>query len=434
MIELVAILGLILVNGVFAGAEIAILTLRKTRLQQLIDAGSGPALRIRDLRNHPERFLASVQIGITVVGAAAAALGGATSTPLLESALEAAGVPSRAAHATALATVVGGISYLAIVFGELVPKSLALRHRERYALGVAPLISFLSWLARPAVRALTASSNLVLRPFGDRTTFSEVRLSSEELQELVEEAAKTGSLDEHTSEIASRAIDFGVLTAGQVMVPRNRIDGIPRAATPEDVKRLLLESGHSRMPVYDGALDSIVGYVSLRDVLALAWEGQLVILEDLIRPAVFVPESMRATRVLEEMQRRRTAIAFVVDEHGGISGLVTLRDLIVEVLGRLSIDEHGPAEELIRDEGNGRALVRGWVPIRDLNRALGLDLPEGRSYSTIAGLCLELAGGMPERDARLTAADGSQLEVVDCSPHAVRLVRVIRPTPDSAPG
>jgi putative hemolysin len=397
----------------------------------LVDSGSRRARTVLALRNQPERFLATVQIGITVVGAAAAALGGATVAESLRTVLEAVGMPSRAAGVTALVVVVTTISYLSIVLGELVPKSLALRNAERYALFIGPMLWTVAWAVGPAVRALTASSNVVLRPFGDSTTFTESRLSPEELQELVEQAGKTGALDEETSEIASRALDFGALTAGEIMLPRNRIDALPRNASFEDVKQILLEAGHARMPVYDGTLDNIVGYVSAKDVLALAWEGRLVVLEDLIRPPLFLPESTRATQVLEEMRQRRTAIAFVVDEHGGLSGLLTLRDLIEEVLGVLSTDEDQVAEEFVRIEGEGRAVVRGHAPIRELNRALGTDLPEDEDYSTVAGYCLALAGGIPQRGAKLTAPDGTQFEVLDASPHLVRQVRVIRPRPAS---
>ncbi len=426
MVELVAIVVLIILNGVFSGAEIAILTLRETRLQQLVDNGSRRARTVLTLRNQPERFLATVQIGITVVGAAAAALGGATIAERLAGVLETVGMAPGPAGVTALVLVVATISYLSIVLGELVPKSLGLRHAERYALFIGPLIWTVAWIVGPAVRTLTMSSNLVLRPFGDSTTFSESRHSPEELQELLEQAGKTGALDEETSEIASRALDFGVLTAGEIMLPRNRIDAIPRNATFEEVKQILLEAGHARMPVYDGTLDNIVGYVSTKDVLALAWEGRLVVLEDLIRPPLFLPESTRATQILEEMRKRRTAIAFVVDEHGGLSGLLTLRDLIEEVLGVLSTDEDEVAEEFVRIEADGRAVVRGHAPIRELNRALGTDLPEDEDFSTVAGYCLELAGGIPQRGTKLAAPDGTQFEILDASPHLVRQVRVIR--------
>ncbi len=427
MVELVAILVLIALNGVFSGAELAILTIRNTRLQQLVDNGSRRARTVLKLRNQPERFLATVQIGITVVGAAAAALGGATTAETLRATLETFGMPARAAGVTALVLVVATISYLSIVLGELVPKSLALRHAERYALLIGPLVWTVAWLVGPAVRVLTASSNVVLRPFGDSTNFSEARFSSEELQELVEQAGKSGALDEEASEIASRALDFGVLTAGEIMLPRNRIDAIPRNASFEDVKAILLEAGHARMPVYDGTVDNIVGYVSTKDVLALAWEGRLVVLEDLIRPPLFIPESTLATQILEEMRKRRTAIAFVVDEHGGLSGLLTLRDLIEEVLGVLSTDEDEAAEEFVRIESEGRAIVRGHTPIRELNRALGTDLPEDEDFSTVAGYCLALAGGIPQRGAKVTAPDGTLLEVLDASPHLVRQLRVTRP-------
>jgi putative hemolysin len=427
MVELLAIVFLILLNGVFAGAEIAILTIRHTRLQQLVDNGSRRARTVFDLRNQPERFLATAQIGITVVGAAAAALGGATIAERLSVVLQQLGVPLGTADVGALILVVAAISYLSIVLGELVPKSLGLRHAERYALFIGPVLWTMAWLVAPAVRALTASSNLVLRPFGDHTTFTESRLSPEELQELVEQAGKTGALDEEVSEIASRALDFGALTAGEIMLPRNRIDAIPRNATFEEVKQILLEAGHARMPVYEGSLDNIVGYVSAKDILALAWEGRLVVLEDLIRPPLFLPETTRATQILEEMRRRRTAITFVVDEHGGLSGLLTLRDLIEEVLGVLSTDEDEVAEEFVRIEAEGRAVVRGHTPIRELNRALATDLPEDEDYSTVAGYCLALAGGIPQRDTKLTAPDGTCLEILDASPHLVRLVRVTRP-------
>ncbi len=428
MVELIAILILVLLNGVLSGAEIAILTVRDTRLQQLVDAGSRRARTVLALRNEPERFLATVQIGITVVGAAAAVLGGATTAEVLRVAFARVGMSPAAAEFVALALVVTAISYLSVVLGELVPKSLALRYAERYALATGPFVWTTARLIGPAVRLLTATSNVVLRPFGDRTTFTEARLSPEELQELVEQAGKTGALDEETSEIASRALDFGELTAAEVMVPRNRIDAIPRDATFEQVKQALLEAGHSRMPVYEGSLDNIVGYISAKDVLALAWESRLVVLQDLIRPPLFVPDSTRATQVLDEMRRRRTAIVFVVDEHGGLAGLLTLQDLMEEVLGQLATEDDA-GEELIRVEGDGRALVRGDAPIRELNRELGTDLPEDEDFSTIAGLCLKLAGGIPQRGTRLTVPDGTVLEVTDASPHLVRQVRVTRRRP-----
>jgi putative hemolysin len=430
--EIAVILALVVANGVFAGAEIAIISLRRTRLEQLVEEGRGSARAVARLRDDPERFLATVQVGVTVVGATAAAFGGASLARRLAPVLEK--VPFLAPHAdsVALALVVALVSSLSLVLGELVPKSLALRASERYALLVARPLLALSAAARPVVWVLTAASNAILRPFGDRTTFTESRLSVEEIEQLVDEAGKAGQLDAPTAEIASRALAFRDLTAGDVMVPRSRIVALPRNAPQDELKRMLLEEGRSRMPVYDGSLDEIVGYVVAKDLAAMAWEKQLIVLDDLLRPVLFVPVTAKAVFVLREMQRRRTQVAVAVDEHGGVAGLLTLEDLVEELVGDILGEQEQP-EELVQREPGGTALVRGDVPIRELNRALGLDLPEGEGYTTVAGVCIALAGSVPERGARLEAPDRTMLEVLDASPRLVRRVRVWPPAVRHSP-
>jgi len=428
--EIAIIVALILANGVFSGAEIAVISLRKSRLAQLVEEGKAGAASVLALRNEPERFLATVQVGVTVVGATAAAFSGASLAARLTPLLERVPFIGSAAHDVALALVIALVSYLSLVFGELVPKSLALRAAESYALVVASPLRTLAWLVQPLIWFLTKSSNLVLRPFGDSTSFAESRLSPDELQQLVEEAGKAGALDVATSEIASRAIEFDKLTAANVMIPRNRVIAIPRTATVQEIRRLLLEEGHTRMPVYEGTLDNVVGYLTARDVLAVAWEGNLIVLDDILRPPFFLPTTTPAVRALKEMQRRRLRLAFVVDEHGGLAGIVTMEDLVEELVGEL-FSEHESPEEPVRSEPTGSALVRGDLPIRDANRLLDLDLPEGE-WSTVAGLTVALAGGIPAPGTRLRAGDVA-IEVVDATPRAVRLVRVRR-EPVSPPG
>jgi len=433
--ELLVILALVLVNGFFAGAEIALVSLRKTRLRELVEEGSGAAAAAQRLRDSPERFLATVQVGITVVGATAAAFGGASFAARLEPLVAALPLVGSYAGEISLAVVVALVSYLSLVLGELVPKSLALRSSERYALVVSRPIWLLSQLARPLVWFLTASSNAVLRIFGDRTSFTESRLSPEELQQLLEEATRTGSIDPDAGNIASRAIDFGQLTAAEVMVPRNRVVAIDRGAKPEELRRVILEEGHSRMPVYEETIDNVVGYISIKDVIALAWEQQLIVLEDLIRPAYFVPETMDATDLLREMQSRRTAIAIVVEESGGMAGIVTTEDLAEELVGELFSEQDEPVPEAVHREADGSALVQAIAPIREVNRALDLDLPEGDGWTTVAGLCIHLAGRIPEKGARLETQDHTMLEVLEASARRVRLVRIVPPRPgdESAP-
>lgn len=276
---------------------------------------------------------------------------------------------------------------------------------------------------RPLVWFLTTCSNLVLGLFGDRTSFIEARMSRDELQQLVEEAAKTGSLDPNASEIAARAMVFGDVTVAEVMVRRDNIVALPRDASPADVQRVLLEEGHSRMPVYEEDIDRIVGYVVARDVLALAWEQSLIAVNDIIRPILAVAITACVGTVLREMQAQRIKIAVVVDEHGGTAGLVTIEDLIEELIGDVVGEDDAP-EETIRVDEEGAALVPGWMPTRKVNRALHTSLPIARDSTTMAGLCMALALAIPPIGATLRAPDGTILEIVDAAPRRVRMVRV----------
>ena len=425
LIEVVIVLVLVGANGLFAGAEIAVLSARRGHVLEGVRRRDRRALAVQALRDQPERFLATVQIGITVVGSAAAAFGGARLAADVAPLLERAGVGY--AEEVGFALVVAGISYLSLVLGELVPKSLALRYADGYAFLAARPLIVLAQVARPLVWLLTRSSNLVLALFGDRTSFVEGKLSRDELRELVGEAGKSGSIDVPSSEIAARALELGDVSVAEVMVPRTRIVGLARDASPAEVKRVLLEEGHSRMPVYDGELDRVVGYVVARDVLALQWEQGLVVLQDIVRPVVTVTQSMRIADALRQLQARRVQLAIVVDEHGGVAGLVTIEDILEELVGDI-LDEHDAPDELVQVEPNGDVLVPGWAPLRKVNRALGLALPIARECTTIAGLCLALALTVPQRGERLSAG-GAVLEIVDASPRRVRTVRVVRAAP-----
>jgi putative hemolysin len=426
--EILVILLLVVANGVFAGAEIALVALRKTRLRELADEHRAGARAALALREKPERFFATVQVGITVVGATAAAIGGAAMAARLAPWIERVPWLARHAHDVALGLVVALVSYLSIVVGELVPKSLALRGAERYALLVAPPLRFLAWLARPLVWFLTASSNLVLRPFGDRTTFTEARLSPDELQQLVEEAAEAGTLHPQAGEIASRALDFAGLTAAEVMVPRQEVVALPARASQEELRRVLLKHSHRRLPVFEGSIDNVVGYVAARDVLERVWSGEPFDLGALMRPAYFVPETKPAIDLLQEMRTRRLPLALVVEEMGGLAGLVTLEDLLEELVGEIFSEHARHLPHPIQRQPDGSVLVNGATPIREVNRELGLDLPEEGDWTTVAGLVLARSGRIPAAGERVVLEGGVTLEVADASPRRVRTVRIHPPS------
>lgn len=378
-----------------------------------------------DLRRDPERFLATVQIGITVVGASAAAFGGASFAARLAPTI--ATVPGLVPYADEIAftIVVALVSYLSLVLGELVPKSLALRNAEGYALFISPVLSGISRIATPIVWVLTGSSNLVLRIFGDRTTFTESRLSREELQQMMEEAGSAGSVAPEVSEIASRAIDFDDLDAYDVMVPARSIVALDRAATLAEVARVAREHTHTRVPVYEGHADNITGFINLREVLAVGLQEGKVDLGALMHPIPFVAENMAAHAVLNELQAKRSYLAIVVDEQGSVRGMITMEDLLSELVGEMISETDRPKSQIRREEDGSYTLL-GSTPVHEANRTLAFELPEGEGWSTVAGLCIELAGRIPAQGQVLTTEDGIVLEVVEATPRGVKVVRASR--------
>jgi putative hemolysin len=421
--ELLIVFALIVLNAVFSGAEIAIVALRKARIEELAGKGRRSALAVLRLREQPETFLATVQVGITVVGATAAAFGGSSLAERLEPLLARNEWLERHAEGVALAIVITGVSFLSIVVGELVPKSLALRGAERYALLVARPLLWLSIAAKPLVWLLSSSANLLLKPFADKTTFTEARHSPAEIQQIVEEAVLAGTVHPEAAEIASRALDLPGLTVGEVMVPRRSVIAISQDIDKSELRQVLLEQTHSRLPVYDGQIDNIVGYLSVKDVLTIAWEERLFVLRDALREPFFVPSSKKAVELLKEMRSGRQALAIVVDEHGGMAGIVTMEDLLEELVGEI-FDEHDRPLDSIRPAGPDAVLVAGTAPIREVSRALDIELPDDGSWTTIAGLVLTLAGRMPRAGESFEALAGIWLDVVDATPRRIRSVRI----------
>jgi putative hemolysin len=422
LVVLAILLALTLLNGVFSGAEIAILSMRRTRLQELVEEGSNSAVAVEGLRADPERFLATVQVGITLVGATLGVFGGASLAERISPALARVPVLEPYAASLALLIVVPLVSYLQLVLGELVPKSLALRAGESYALLIGRPLAWLSWVARPVVWALRGSSNVVLKLFGDSTSFVESRLSAAELRQLVDEAATGGTLDPKVGEIATRAFDFGDLAVKAIMIPRNQIVAVPRDVSLEAFAAGVRARGHARVLVYGADLEDILGVVVARDVLAQSTLDGKLSLEGLLHPVSFVPTTMSAPALLRELQARQQHLAVVVDEQGLVRGLVTLEDLLEELVGEI-LSEGDVPEAKARREPDGSILAAGSLAIHDINRACGLELPEGETFSTLAGLCMSAAEQIPTKGTRLQV-EGYELEIVDASTRRVKTVRI----------
>lgn len=426
MSELLIVFLLVLAGGVLAGAEMAVVTARRGRLQLLAERGSLRARSALYLRSNPERFLASVQVGITLLGAIAGAFGGASFSKQVEPIVRRLGCGD-ASPEVAFAVVVVAVTYLSVVFGELVPKSLALRFADRYAIAVARPMVVLGWLARPVVWLLTVSSNLVLRLFGDRTNFVEAKLTREDLEHLLEEASTGGGLDVGTSDLMERALDFTRLRVGDVMVQRRDMRAVPVQAGAQQLREAMLDAGHRRVPVYEGSIDNVVGYVLREDVLACLWDGREPKASELRRDPYFVPEVMPAERALRELQQRRLHLAIVVEEHGGTAGLVTVEDLVEELVGEIFHERDKLPPKPILREAEGRWLLQGTVTLRDVWRELDVELPEAGSARTVGGLLVSLAGErVPTAGERFPVGDAHELEVVEASQRRVRVARLHR--------
>jgi putative hemolysin len=425
MIEILVVVGLVLANGLFAGAEIAVIAVRATRLAELATQSRAGA-RLARLREDPERFLATVQIGITVVSATAAAFGGATLAEDLAILLERAGIARPTGDRIALATVVVLVSYLSLVLGELVPKSLALKWSERYALLAARPLVLLGRISAPFVKLLTASSNVILRVFGDRTSFTEAEISRDEVLAVIDRAADAGEVSKRAGDMATRALELEHLHVGSVMIPRAAVATIDLGLTNDELAVILDRTDEERFPVRHGA-DDVLGYVTARDLarlLAGRVDGGLA---RIVRPLHVVPESARALDVLEQLQSKRIAIALVVDESGGIEGIVDIDDLAEEVVGSLLVGESRDDASFTADD-DGSYVLPASARVHVVNRKLDLDLPTSQRWSTLGGLLVTRLGAVPTVGACAVLDDGTRLEVVETSVRRVLRVRLWPPS------
>lgn len=430
--ELLVILVLILANGFFAGAEIAILSARRGRLQQRAEEGDRPSKIALDLAQDPNRFLPTVQVGITLVGTFAAAFGGATLVTYLVTALEKFPIAWIADHRSSVALVIValGIAFLSLVIGELVPKRLALANAEGLARIVAVPLQILSTVARPAVWFMglaTESVLFLLRAQGKAETSVQV----EDIEHLIETGTAEGILEPAEQKLALEALRLGETTVRQIMRPRLELDAIDVDTPPDEVIGTVAMAGFSRLPVYEKDLDHILGFVHIKDLFRQQYLGWPIDLRKLLHPALFVPETLTLDRLLERFQERRTQMAVVLDEFGGTEGVVTLENVFEELVGEIRDEHDRDREQQIVQRDERSWLVDGRVPIEDLIEHLGRKIPpnsEPRGYSTLAGLILAELGRIPSITDRLNW-DGLDLEIVDMDGQRIDRVLVSLQSP-----
>jgi putative hemolysin len=405
---------LILANGFFAASEIAIIATRKSRIDSLLERGVKSAAAVARLKNEPDRFLATVQVGVTIVSTLASAIGGAAAIAYLKPQIESIPIPflARWGEAIALVIVVLPIAYLSLVLGELVPKSLALRYSERIASAVARPIDFLSRATSFLVRTLTASSNAVLWIFGGKENEGVAFISVDEVKSLIREGAAKGIFNETEKELIHSVFEFADTPVKAVMVPRTEIHALNVHASLAEVAKSFVESGFSRIPVYDGELDRIIGILYNKDIFKALEEKSDFRVRDHLHPAFFVPSSLPISALLKQLQRRRLAMALVVNEFGEIEGLATLEDLLEEIVGEIrdeyDREERGPVERL----ADGSMVIQGSALLKDLKSDFDLPFEESPDYHTLAGFVLAKLQRIPG-GGEWVEHNGYKLTIVD---------------------
>lgn len=414
---------LIFLNGYLAGTEIAVVTARKSLIQQMVENGRRSAKFLLKLKQEPDRFLATIQIGITGISALASAIGGATAIKVIKPALEM--IPLRiisvGAEPIAIGIVVILITYFSVIFGELVPKSIALMHPEKVGLWTARSIDIFSKVFYIFVKLLTFSTSLVLSPFGRRPFTDRAYITEEEVRMLIKEGGKHGVFEPVEEKILQRVFEFTDMSAKEVMVPITQIVAIQIDKTPEEIKTIIEEEQFSRYPVYGKDLQDIRGVLHAKDFFTLLNRPGQVDIRKIIKPPFFIPETIKLSLLLGEMQKRRTHMALLVDEYGGISGLVTIEDLLEELVGEIR-DEYD-IESPVLQLKDGTLMIDASISLRDLKEDYNISLPESPEYETLGGFLMTALQRIPQVGDEIEM-DGKRLSIVEMFGQRISKVRL----------
>ncbi len=396
--QIFVIFFLIGINAFFAASEMAIVSVRQSRIKPLVDEGNKAAVLVSRFLEEPSKLLATIQIGITFAGFLASAIGAQTLSGRLAAFLMRSNISWLSGPAVWISTlfVTGIIALFTLVIGELVPKRMALAQSDKIALKVAGPINFLSKLTFPAVRFLAFSTNLVVKLMGGPAKADGDQITEEEIRLMINVGEEKGIFQETETEMINSIFEFDDTVVKEVMTPRIDIVALSLDATREEVLDVIINENFSRIPVYEGSIDNIIGILYVKDLFAIIktdieWE---VSLKEIIRPAQFVPEYKKIDELFKEMQKSKTHIAVVIDEYGGTAGIITIEDLLEEIVGNI-FDEYD--EEVFDFEkiDDNTYIVSGMLDMDEINDLLDTEIPDDE-FDTISGMILSHSGKMPE--------------------------------------
>ena len=411
--EFVIIIALLLVNGMFAMYEFSLVSSSRARLELLQSGGNHKATKVLKLLEEPEKILSTIQVGITLIGIVSGAFGGVTIAAKLTPVLEKVEFIRPYASSISLVIVVGIITYLSLIIGELVPKSLAMSNPERVAMNLSSFMIGLTYVVYPFVWFLSVSTKFINSLLGIKNS-EERAMSEEELKYLLTYSSQKGMIEQEETEMIKDVFRFTDRRAGELMTHRSEIVGIPKDATKEDVLKIVADNKFGRYPLYDGSIEHIVGTVAVKNILLL-FDGNHPIfkLTDIVVPAVYIPENMQANKVLEAFKKQKVNFGIVISEYGSVEGVITLNDLSEAILGDISGDEEGGSEIISRSDGS--FLVDGLMNIDDFMddfKIKSYDDVKNQGFNTLSGLAMSILNKIPEEGETFTYKN-LKFEIVD---------------------
>lgn len=428
--ELVILLALILFNAFFASAEVAIAQMRKARLKQLVEAGSGTARVLERLVENSTRTLTTLQLGATFAQLLAAATAIVVFLPGLNAALRQVGLSLILSQWLGLALIVLGLAAAIVVLGRLAPQTVALRYAEPVALALARPLDWAAALLSPLVWVLVKLFNIIAKPLGGAARDSLTLITEEEIKTIVDAGEEGGVIEKDEKAMIYSIFEFGDTLVREVMVPRIDVVAVEAATPICDALEVVIQAGHSRVPVYEDTIDNIIGLLYAKDLLAYLRDGRTDLpLQNVVRPAYFIPEAKKVDELLEELQKQRTHMAVVVDEYGGVAGLVTIEDILEEIVGEIQ-DEYDAAEEpLVESVSGDEYVMDARVNLDDVSQLLAVALP-AESGDTLGGFIYSQLGKVPAAGDKLRFGDLS-MEVMSVAARRIGKVRVRREPPAS---
>lgn len=393
--EIIIIFLLTLLNGFFSLSEIALVSVKKSRMEHLAAQGNTRALTVLKLLENPENFLSSVQVGITLIGIISGAYGGATLTDDLEKVLVNFAFLGNYVHTVSLIAVIGSITYFTIVIGELVPKTIAMNNSEKIALVCVPIIKYFTFASFPFVKLLSISTKFILKLIGSKEANSD-HISEEELKFLLLNAGKSGVLETEESEVHQNIFSFSDQTAKSLMKHSSEVEWVNANNSKEEIFSQITEFSHSKIIVSDGALENVKGYFRVKDFLE-KYNSDSFLLEEIIEDPLFIVQNTPSFKIINSFRQTKQHFGFVIDEYGGLLGIITLHDLIEAIVGDLP-DEEDDEDEKIVERENGTFLIDGRTPLFEFNKYFNKEIIEFNhsQYTTIAGFMMDQLKAMPK--------------------------------------